>query len=159
MLIDNIRLGQQSRDQLIRLKRITGIDLSAVQGSGPRGRIVKSDVEAAAKGGVKATPQTQAARPAAVGTHGDSGIAPLPDARLFYKAGDYEEVPHDSMRRTIAKRLTSAKALRIWHDQIQYKPAANGGVNMWHQDAPLWPIIAPMTEVTVGTASSSGRTP
>ena len=60
---------------------------------------------------MKATPQTQAARPAAVGTHGDSGIAPLPDARLFYKAGDYEEVPHDSMRRTIAKRLTSAKSL------------------------------------------------
>ncbi len=49
-------------------------------------------------------------------------------------------------------QLTSAKALRIWHDQIQYKPAANGGVNMWHQDAPLWPIIAPMTEVTAWVA-------
>ena len=45
-------------------------------------------------------------------------------------------------------QLTGATALRIWHDQIQYKPATTGGVNMWHQDAPLWPIIAPMTEVT-----------
>jgi hypothetical protein len=45
-------------------------------------------------------------------------------------------------------QLTNAKTLRIWHDQIQYKPAQIGGVNMWHQDAPLWPILAPMTEVT-----------
>ena len=49
-------------------------------------------------------------------------------------------------------QLTGAKALRIWHDQIQYKPAATGGVNMWHQDAPLWPILAPMTEVTAWVA-------
>ena len=48
--------------------------------------------------------------------------------------------------------LTRAKELRIWHDQIQYKPAAIGGVNMWHQDAPLWPIIAPMTEVSAWVA-------
>ena len=49
-------------------------------------------------------------------------------------------------------QLTQAKELRIWHDQIQYKPAAVGGVNMWHQDAPYWPIIAPMTEVTAWVA-------
>lgn len=49
-------------------------------------------------------------------------------------------------------QLTGASDLRIWHDQIQYKPASRGGVNMWHQDAPLWPIIAPMTEVTAWVA-------
>jgi phytanoyl-CoA hydroxylase len=49
-------------------------------------------------------------------------------------------------------QLTKAKTLRIWHDQIQYKPAQIGGVNMWHQDAPLWPILAPMTEVTAWVA-------
>jgi ectoine hydroxylase-related dioxygenase (phytanoyl-CoA dioxygenase family) len=49
-------------------------------------------------------------------------------------------------------QLTSAAELRIWHDQIQYKPAQIGGVNMWHQDAPLWPILAPMTEVTAWVA-------
>ena len=48
--------------------------------------------------------------------------------------------------------LTSAAELRIWHDQIQYKPAATGGVNMWHQDAPLWPILTPMTQVTAWVA-------
>jgi ectoine hydroxylase-related dioxygenase (phytanoyl-CoA dioxygenase family) len=49
-------------------------------------------------------------------------------------------------------QLTGAQRLRIWHDQIQYKPAERGGVNMWHQDAPLWPILAPMTEVTAWVA-------
>ncbi|MBV9867392.1 MAG: phytanoyl-CoA dioxygenase family protein [Abitibacteriaceae bacterium] len=49
-------------------------------------------------------------------------------------------------------QLTGANTLRIWHDQIQYKPASMGGVNMWHQDAPLWPILAPMTEVSAWVA-------
>jgi ectoine hydroxylase-related dioxygenase (phytanoyl-CoA dioxygenase family) len=49
-------------------------------------------------------------------------------------------------------QLSGASTLRIWHDQIQYKPASTGGVNMWHQDAPLWPILAPMTEVSAWVA-------
>ena len=49
-------------------------------------------------------------------------------------------------------QLTGAGRLKIWHDQIQYKPAETGGVNMWHQDAPLWPILAPMTEVSAWVA-------
>jgi phytanoyl-CoA hydroxylase len=42
-------------------------------------------------------------------------------------------------------QLTNAQTLRIWHDQIQYKPAQQGGVNMWHQDSPYWPILMPKT--------------
>src|SRR5260221_2400920 len=49
-------------------------------------------------------------------------------------------------------QLTGASELRMWHDQIQYKPAQTGGVNMWHQDAPYWPILAPMTEGTAWVA-------
>ena len=49
-------------------------------------------------------------------------------------------------------QLTGASKLKVWHDQIQYKPAETGGVNMWHQDAPLWPIILPMTEVSAWVA-------
>jgi hypothetical protein len=40
-------------------------------------------------------------------------------------------------------QLTGAAELRLWHDQIQYKPAAIGGVNMWHQDSPYWPSLEP----------------
>ncbi len=36
-----------------------------------------------------------------------------------------------------------AREIRLFHDQIQYKPAQKGGVNMWHQDSPLWPILTP----------------
>ena len=82
-----------------------GIDIAALAGSGPRGRIVAHDVENAKPG---------QAKPAAAGapaSGGGIGVVPLPDARMFYKAGEYEEVPHDSMRKAIAKRLTSAKAL------------------------------------------------
>ncbi|HEY0075577.1 MAG TPA: phytanoyl-CoA dioxygenase family protein [Abditibacteriaceae bacterium] len=36
-----------------------------------------------------------------------------------------------------------AREIRLFHDQIQFKPAAIGGVNMWHQDSPYWPILTP----------------
>lgn len=62
-----------------------------------------------------------------------------------------ELIFHPDVTQGLAQ-LTDATELRIWHDQIQYKPPQKGGVNMWHQDAPLWPIIAPMTEVTAWIA-------
>jgi ectoine hydroxylase-related dioxygenase (phytanoyl-CoA dioxygenase family) len=49
-------------------------------------------------------------------------------------------------------QLTGASELRIWHDQIQYKPAQQGGTNTWHQDAPLWPVLRPNTQVTAWVA-------
>lgn len=86
-----------------------GIDLSSLNGTGPRGRIVKADVETAQPGAAKAPAAKPSAAPAQAA--GIPGITPLPDAKLFYKEDEYEEVPHDSMRKTIAKRLTSAKTL------------------------------------------------
>jgi pyruvate dehydrogenase E2 component (dihydrolipoamide acetyltransferase) len=88
-----------------------GVDLGSVKGSGPRGRIVKADIEVAEKsGGPAPRPEvarqaSQPAAPAAV----LPGIAPLPDARIFFKPEAYEEIPHDSIRRSIARRLSSAK--------------------------------------------------
>jgi pyruvate dehydrogenase E2 component (dihydrolipoamide acetyltransferase) len=83
-----------------------GLDLSGIAGTGPRGRIVKSDVENAKPGAAR---PAAGAAPAAAG--GIPGVAALPDARLLYPAGSYEEIPHDNMRKAIAKRLTSAKTL------------------------------------------------
>lgn len=60
-------------------------------------------------------------------------------------------IAHPQITEGIAQ-LTGASELRIWHDQIQYKPPQIGGQTDWHQDAPLWPIIAPMTEVTAWVA-------
>ncbi|HEY2444466.1 MAG TPA: pyruvate dehydrogenase complex dihydrolipoamide acetyltransferase [Rhizomicrobium sp.] len=98
-----------------RLAQNKGIELRAIKGSGPRGRIVKADVEAARTGApplkpAEAVPAKSVADtpvpPAAA-----AGMAPLADARLFYKAEDFDEIPHDAMRKSIARRLLSAKTL------------------------------------------------
>ena len=88
-----------------------GVQLTVIQGSGPHGRIVKSDVEAALKGGVAKAPMA-APRPAPVAPSAPAAApAPssIPDARLYFAKDTYDEIPHDSMRKTIAKRLTSSK--------------------------------------------------
>ena len=60
-------------------------------------------------------------------------------------------IRHSRITEEIAQ-LTDAAAVRIWHDQIQFKPAATGGVNMWHQDHPYWPILNPPVQVTAWVA-------
>jgi pyruvate dehydrogenase E2 component (dihydrolipoamide acetyltransferase) len=79
-----------------RLAGNAGIDLTGMVPSGPHGRIVGRDVEAAV-----------AAR---AGKLAHSSAAPSPDhIKGFYEPGSYEELPLDSMRRTIAARLIEAK--------------------------------------------------
>jgi pyruvate dehydrogenase E2 component (dihydrolipoamide acetyltransferase) len=97
-----------------RIARESGIDVAAIAGSGPHGRVVKSDVEAAlAGGGAKAAPAA-AASPAAKAPAAVPAPAPKPisdDAVLkLFEAGSYELVPHDNMRKTIARRLVEAKS-------------------------------------------------
>lgn len=54
---------------------------------------------------------------------------------------------HPAIVRAISE-MTGFKDLQVWHDQVQYKPAGNGAATTWHQDAPLWPSIEPMTPVS-----------
>ena len=76
-----------------------GLDLTGVGGSGPNGRIVKRDIEAALSGAVPAVGPT--ATPAA---------APVPAARPGPQpVGAYTEVPNNTMRKVIAQRLSEAK--------------------------------------------------
>ena len=60
----------------------------------------------------------------------------------------YERLLYHPFIVKAVSQLTAQANLMIWHDQIQYKPAENGGATRWHQDAPLWPIILPMTPVS-----------
>lgn len=48
--------------------------------------------------------------------------------------------------------LTEAEELRVWHDQIQYKPPTTGGTTSWHQDAPAWPVLSPDIQVSAWIA-------
>jgi len=95
-----------------RLAKDAGIDLGKVQGSGPHGRIVEKDIEAAKQGGAaKAAPPAAAGAPAAP----KPAAAPLAtgpsdeQTKKLFAPGSYEEIPHDGMRKTIARRLTEAK--------------------------------------------------
>ncbi|GLO70166.1 acetyltransferase component of pyruvate dehydrogenase complex [Phaeobacter inhibens] len=85
-----------------------GLDLAQLNGSGPRGRIVKADVENArpqvAAAPAAAAPATAAA-PAAAASTGPSAD----QVARMYEGRTYEEVKLDGMRKTIAARLTEAK--------------------------------------------------
>ena len=52
--------------------------------------------------------------------------------------------------------LTRAKELRIWHDQVEYKPKDIGGTASWHQDSPEWggdrPVLTPPTQISAWVA-------
>jgi pyruvate dehydrogenase E2 component (dihydrolipoamide acetyltransferase) len=93
-----------------RIAKDAGVDVAAISGSGPRGRVVKADVEAAiAGGGAKAAPVGKAAP--APATTPATPKAMSDDAVLkLFEQGSYELVPHDNMRKTIAKRLVEAKS-------------------------------------------------
>lgn len=52
----------------------------------------------------------------------------------------------------MATQLIGTDTLRVWHDQIQYKPPRMGGATHWHQDHPYWPIIQPADLVSAWIA-------
>ncbi|AQS84572.1 MAG: pyruvate dehydrogenase complex dihydrolipoamide acetyltransferase [Acetobacter aceti] len=72
-----------------RIAKDAGIDLSTLKGSGPNGRIVKKDVEAAKAGGGASAPKS----------------APV----AAYTPGGSTSTPHSTMRKVIARRLTESK--------------------------------------------------
>ncbi|MDX5349498.1 MAG: 2-oxo acid dehydrogenase subunit E2, partial [Paracoccaceae bacterium] len=98
-----------------RIAKEKGLDLSAVKGSGPHGRIVRADVEGAAPVSRSEARPTAAVEvpkaapaPAAAAAAMPTGMAAETVLKM-YADRQYEEVPLDGMRRTIAARLTEAK--------------------------------------------------
>ena len=73
-----------------RIAKEMNLELARIRGSGPNGRVLKADVEAAARAGIAAAPAAAPAVPAA-------------------PAAAYEDIPHSNTRRVIAQRLSEAK--------------------------------------------------
>ena len=98
-----------------RLAGEAGLDLGAIAGSGPRGRVIKRDVEAAlaagtGKAAVKPS-EPAAAAPAAPQAKAAPAAPSGPDAKVLADAYGipYREVANSNMRKTIARRLLEAK--------------------------------------------------
>ncbi|MFD0291542.1 2-oxo acid dehydrogenase subunit E2 [Streptomyces sp. NPDC127061] len=91
-----------------RLAREAGLGIEALTGTGPGGRIVRRDVEAAVAAG-----RAQATEPPA--PPAPPAPAPVPQATTpaapasAAGTGDHEDIPHTRMRRAIARRLTESK--------------------------------------------------
>jgi pyruvate dehydrogenase E2 component (dihydrolipoamide acetyltransferase) len=93
-----------------RIAKEAGIDLSTLTGSGPHGRIVERDVRQAIAGGV--APKSASKPSASVSAAPVAAMASGPSdsvTKSMFVAGSYDEIPHDGMRKTIARRLTEAR--------------------------------------------------
>jgi pyruvate dehydrogenase E2 component (dihydrolipoamide acetyltransferase) len=91
-----------------RLASAANLDLKSIAGSGPHGRVVKADVEAAQKGGAPAAKAASTSAPAAGSTAAAAPRAHLSLEQQGIPAGSYDLVPLDGMRKTIARRLTDS---------------------------------------------------
>lgn len=88
-----------------RIAEQNGIDLSTIEGSGPRGRIIKADVEG--KSATSTSSEKASSKETASTTAMASGMSDE-QVLAFYEEDKYETLPHNSMRRTIASRLTES---------------------------------------------------
>lgn len=88
-----------------RIAKEAGVDLAALKGSGPRGRIIERDVlEAKPSGGARLAAATAPAPAPALASGPDSAAV-----RAMFAPGSFEEIPLDGMRKTIARRLVESK--------------------------------------------------
>jgi pyruvate dehydrogenase E2 component (dihydrolipoamide acetyltransferase) len=88
-----------------RLAQAQNIDLSGIQGSGPGGRIVRADIDAAAGRAPAAAPSTTAP---------SAAPAPVPATHLVMPGPIEQAIPHEAIklsnvRKTIARRLSESK--------------------------------------------------
>src|SRR5271166_646825 len=86
-----------------RLAKQAGIELARIQGSGPHGRVIARDVEAAKSGKGLTRPALAPAPSLTVAAPSDEKI------RALFEPGSYDVVPHDNIRKVIAHRLVEAK--------------------------------------------------
>lgn len=88
-----------------RIAANTGLDIASIKGSGPQGRVVKTDVEAAQAVSISVEPTTNAPVPVTVLQEGQTTDKVI----KTYANRPYKEVKLDGMRKIIASRLTEAK--------------------------------------------------
>jgi pyruvate dehydrogenase E2 component (dihydrolipoamide acetyltransferase) len=84
-----------------RIAKERGVDIAAISGSGPHGRVIKKDVETAQPGAARQAPASGGGFP----------LIPDEQIRALFEPGSYDVIPHDGMRRTIATRMQQSKVV------------------------------------------------
>ena len=106
-----------------RIAKEAGLDVATIKGSGPHGRVVERDVRQAMQDGPRQSAAPAAAHATAAAPAGAPAAAPAqpkPTApapvgmsdeqvKKLFEPGSFTEIPHDGMRKTIARRLTESK--------------------------------------------------
>jgi pyruvate dehydrogenase E2 component (dihydrolipoamide acetyltransferase) len=145
-----------------RLAKQKGINLAAIQGSGPNGRIVKADIESASKRGIS------------LGQMGGGSTAavtppparPLPQGPLPYHADEFERIENSMMRKAIARRLSESKQSvphfylsvdvamdRLMDLRAQLNEAADGAFRLSVNDFIIKAVAKALTDVPAANAS------
>jgi len=139
-----------------RLAKQKGINLAAIQGTGPKGRIVKADVENASKRGVSLGGTSFAALPA----------RPMPQGPLPYHDDEFERIENTMMRKAIARRLSESKQTvphfylsvdvvmdRLMDLRAQLNEAADGAFKLSVNDFVVKAVAKSLVDVPAANAS------
>jgi len=141
-----------------RLARQKGINLAAITGTGPNGRIVKADIEHASKRGISLGGSSSQVTP--------PPARPLPQGPLPYHADEYERVENSMMRKAIARRLSESKQTvphfylsidvamdRLMDLRAQLNEAADGAFKLSVNDFMIKAVAKALTDVPTANAS------
>ena len=141
-----------------RLAKQKGINLAAITGTGPKGRITKSDVEKAVKRGISLGGGTGAVVPPAP--------RPVPTGPLPYHEDEFERIENSMMRKAIARRLTESKqqvphfylSLDVEMDRLmdlraQLNEAADGAFKLSVNDFVIKAVAKALMDVPAANAS------
>jgi len=141
-----------------RLAKQKGINLAAIQGSGPNGRIVKVDIESASRRGISLGGVTAAVTP--------PPARPLPQGPLPYHTDEYDRVENSMMRKAIARRLSESKQNvphfylsvdvamdRLMDLRAQLNEAADGAFRLSVNDFIIKAVAKALSDVPAANAS------
>jgi len=141
-----------------RLAKQKGINLAAITGTGPGGRITKSDVEKTSKRGISL----------GAGAAGFVAppVRPLPAGPLPYHEDEYERIENSMMRKAISRRLTESKQHvphfyltvdasmeRLMDLRAQLNEAADGAFKLSVNDFIIKAVSKALVDVPAANAS------
>lgn len=92
-----------------RIAKDAGLDVAQLTGSGPHGRVIKRDVEAAIANGVTSSPKAASVETASAPAASKPQSMSDSQVLKLFDEDSYELVKHDGMRKTIASRLQESK--------------------------------------------------